>query len=1060
MSSVSVLTIYPTALKVEDVLTARARAGDVSLGHRLTTFPELVDALDRETDDRRPVVADALALLVMQDALVDVVTLGGGERPGVAPAALRAIGELKAACIGPTELAAIAAGTAHDDVRKRLRWLARLAAGYTRRLARRGVADRHDRDRRVLDLLHGHVRAGTRPRVLVGVERLVIAEIYDYSPVQSLVARALITLIGDAELVTLAHPENVDASRFIERTWNRFVEDPAIADKVLPDFVVRGGRAGALARVLASVFVEPKSPPLGPAEDGIRIAAAPSRAAEVEDVGRRIRAALVDGAAPSRIAVLARDLAVYRALLEDVARRYRLPLVVAAPRALGAHASVQAALALLRAVTDGLPRDAVTECLASTYLPRAPRGVRRFLRTIGYVDAETVPLARCLAHAEGRLERPAAPGEPPGLVERRARDLARVRRDGPAVAAAVDRLIALAEPRTVSEHARALLVALAAFGYAAPSADRAPGEAPTEGTAITVLARLLEDVVALAPALDGRRVPPVTFLARLEEAIDAADVDAPGPGVAGVRALAIADARGLDFDDVYLVGLEDGAFPAPLVEDPLLDDRVRREINAAGPRLVRAALAPFADEAPLGRLLRTSADRAAEDPFLFYLALSTAERRLLVTHPARDDRGEPVVRSPFVDELVAILGDGAVLATADDLATAPATCGDMGELLGAGVVAAAAGRPALLAAIGARLPPHVLSRLIGRIRVERRRARYFLLDRERDAELKETLVDAFVGRLPHDPALRDRLVAMEWSATRIEELGACGFKFLAHRLLRLEPDEPGAEALDAREEGTLVHRLLEAVLRTCHPLPASEAEAVAAACAVAAAERPALAAEMRASDPGLFELAWSRALEALIELVRIESGAVSTGTRRFLEWPFRVAIADHRADAGDGRLDLTLTGVVDRADLRLDDAGRILGATVIDYKNGKRESDFSARLAAPALGTTSFQIPLYALAIDAAPDLVWAPGAEIIGGYVPLRSQRKGVLRPMPHGLLTRDPAARAAAGADAPPIANRIIALVAEAAAGRFDVAPRACDPYCAYSRICRYEPPPEEDE
>ena len=30
----------------------------------------------------------------------------------------------------------------------------------------------------------------------------------------------------------------------------------------------------------------------------------------------------------------------------------------------------------------------------------------------------------------------------------------------------------------------------------------------------------------------------------------------------------------------------------------------------------------------------------------------------------------------------------------------------------------------------------------------------------------------------------------------------------------------------------------------------------------------------------------------------------------------------------------------------------------------------------------------------------------------------------------------------------------------GMGDVEPRECDPYCAYRHVCRYEPPPEEDE
>jgi hypothetical protein len=1064
VSIASVLTIYPTALKVEEALKARARAGDVSLGHRLTTFPQLVDALDGELVGAPSIVTEAIAIVLAQDALGEVLGAEAtGERPGLASAALRAIGELKAACLGPAVLAAIARATGVDEARRSLRWLARVAAAYARRLARLGCADRHDRDRRVLLLLHRHEGEGTRPRVLAGVTRLVIAEIYDYSPLQSLITRALIRLVGDAELVTLAHGENVDATRFVERTWNRFVEDAAIADKVLPDFVVRGGRSGTLSRVLTGLFVEPKPsvPPAEVLDERVRVVVAPGRAAEVEEIGRRIRAVLAAGEAPERIAVLARDLGTYQPLLADVARRYHLPLAIGMARPLAAHASVQAVLRLGRAVADGLPRDALGAALESAYLTAAPRRVRRLLGTIGYVDAATLPLASCLVHAEVRLERRANGAAPARVREGSARALARLRRDGPTVAATVRRLGALAETRSLAAHAAALLDALGELGLALPSGDVAPGEAWSEGAALAALERLLADVAALGP-LGTRRLSLASFLARLGEAVEAIDVEAPGPAASGVRVLPIAEARGLDFADVFVLGLDDGSFPAPLAEDALLGDGVRCEVNRHALPLVRAAVGPAAEGAPLGRVLRTSADRAAEDPFLFYLALSTAERRVVVSYPARDERGDALVRSPFVDEIVTILGEDVVVAAANDGVVPPAeAAADVSELMQAAVVAAAAGRPGMLAAVGARLPPGTLARLVARIRTERRRARYFLLDRERDAAAKEALADAFVGRLAPDPSRRERLRAMEWSASRLDELGACGFKFFAHRVLELEADELGNEALDVRDEGILVHRLLEAVLRRCDPLPSDPEAAVAAARVVADECRATLAAELHAADPELFALAWARALEAVGELVRGE-GAV-TPARRLLEWPFRFTIADHRPDVGTARLDLTLAGVLDRADLWLDDAGRIVAARVLDYKNAKRESDYAARLdAARAMGTTSFQVPLYALALTAAPELAWAADAEIGGGYVLMRADRKVLVRPIATALLARDPEARRAGAADpsSVPIASRIVELVADAAAGHFDVAPRECSRFCAYRHICRYEPPPEESE
>jgi hypothetical protein len=1048
--SAAVLTVYPTALKVEEVLKERARAGDPSLGHRFTTFPELIDALDRETGGP-PVVTDTLALVVVHQALVDDGSERVVEHPGLAASVLRALGELKAACLAPEAIVAVASSAPAGEVRQRLAWLGRVAAAYAERLRSAGRADRHDRERRVLALLERHQRGGTRPRALAGVERLVIAEIYDYSPAQSLIARALIRLVGDAELVTLAHPQNVDASRFVDLTWNRFVDDPDVADKVLPDFVVRGGRRGSLERVLEGVFAEPKPPPAA-SDDRVRIVAAPSRTAEVVEVGRRVRGALAAGARPERIAILARRLDGYRPLLEDAARRQHLPLVFREPRPLGAHGSVQAVLRLAHAAADGLPRDALIAVFESPYFPRSPRGIRAVLTTAGYVDGATAALSDCVARGERPATDEGAWASPDGRDRRRA-----------AVVAAVQRVSTLARPRAIGGHAAALRALLGELGWTVPGTDAVPGEAPSEGAALAALDRLLGELADPAILRDERPIGLTRFVALLESAAELGEVDAPGPAPAGVQVLPIADARGLDFDDVFLLGLDDGTLPAPVREDGLLSDAARRAINSLAPAEVLQGLATVSTPAALGRLLRLRADRAAEDPFLFYLALSTAEERVVVTYPTRDDDGGALVRSPFIDELVAIVGDDA-RAEAPEEGGAVANAADTRALLNAAVAAAVDGHPGALAAAGKHLPPAALDRMLARIRTERRRARYFLLDGARDRAAKDALADRFVGRLPADEARRSRLREASWSATALDQLGACGFQYFARRVLRLGDTTAGDEALDRREQGVLVHRLLELVLGELEPLPADPRMAALRARAVAESLRVTIADEQRPADARLFALAWAEAVHAVAEVVADEAASAprpETLGRRLLEWRFRLAIPDHRPCPPAERLDVTIDGKIDRADLWVDEGGSVVRARVVDYKNTKREREYAVRLdPAGPLGTMSFQIPLYAMALRAAPDLTWQADAAIEGGYVLVRGGKKVVVKPLPEHLLTLAPGARADAGGHAAPVASRIIGLVADAVAGRFDVEPRECSAYCAYRYACRYEPPPEEDE
>src|SRR5439155_23161005 len=64
-----VLHVYPTALKAEGVLRARARAAGCLLGHRVTTFPELTDALDRDLGAPAHVLEPEMAAAVLAPAL-------------------------------------------------------------------------------------------------------------------------------------------------------------------------------------------------------------------------------------------------------------------------------------------------------------------------------------------------------------------------------------------------------------------------------------------------------------------------------------------------------------------------------------------------------------------------------------------------------------------------------------------------------------------------------------------------------------------------------------------------------------------------------------------------------------------------------------------------------------------------------------------------------------------------------------------------------------------------------------------------------------------------------
>src|SRR5438874_581720 len=104
-----VLYVCPTALKAGGVLRERARAAGCLVGHRVTTFPELTDALARDLGAPAHVLEPEMAAVVLARAL---------EAPGI-PAALRipqrgllhellrVIAELESAYLAPADVAAL-----------------------------------------------------------------------------------------------------------------------------------------------------------------------------------------------------------------------------------------------------------------------------------------------------------------------------------------------------------------------------------------------------------------------------------------------------------------------------------------------------------------------------------------------------------------------------------------------------------------------------------------------------------------------------------------------------------------------------------------------------------------------------------------------------------------------------------------------------------------------------------------------------------------------------------------------------------------------------------------
>src|SRR5207244_441151 len=278
-----------------------------------------------------------------------------------------------------------------------------------------------------------------------------------------------------------------------------------------------------------------------------------------------------------RIALLARDLGVYGDLIEDVCRRYRIPVYLRHGGPVASHGLVKACLDVVRCVVDGFPRARLEALLDSDYLGAAPPRLARVLRRTGFVAEAARPLADCVAHRVAALAEEAGDARvPPERRRRAAERRAHLAGDGARLVTLVETLRGLDGARTPAGHVRALGRVLRDLRLRpVPRGALLPATTRRDVRARERLEEALDQLAGLARALGMAPLALGDFLRLLLAALEPLQVEDAAARTGSVRALSVLDARGLDFDTVYLVGLDDGTFPAPRGESPCSRTRKR-----------------------------------------------------------------------------------------------------------------------------------------------------------------------------------------------------------------------------------------------------------------------------------------------------------------------------------------------------------------------------------------------------------------------------------------------------------------------------------------------------
>ncbi|HEY6839397.1 MAG TPA: PD-(D/E)XK nuclease family protein, partial [Geobacteraceae bacterium] len=754
---------------------------------------------------------------------------------------------------------------------------------------------------------------------------------------------------------------------------------------------------------------------------------APGGYRECEEIGRRIRELLARGVAPSAIAILFRTTEGYGAMMEDVCRRFRIPVSYRRGMPLFVSPLVRASLSPFVIVASRFGREELLELWKSTYVDLAGAGVS------GDLLEETLLEAGYLDERQGRVEdvlhRHIA------QLKRRGKNHEKAERVLEKVAPLMGELRGFGEEQTLREFVARLERFIARHRIYAQGISAAdPRALKRDASAITLMqqvVRELEDDMG-AVGLQDERLRPEAFAALLEQGM--AGKFLAGERSEGVAVLNFHDARGLHFEHLFIGGLNEGICPALPAAHPFFKEGDKLLCNRA-----------------VGtKLFRTDGEKALEEPLLFHLALACAGSSLTLSFSYVDSRGNEMLRSPYLEELLDVVAVDETRLDIGQITPEPTRCYEREELLNA------------LAAQGhlrpspdlAPLLADSLERIAAGAAMEEERATFFATA---EVATRSALSTPYTGTLRRRDILQLLTAFYEtapgdrFAPTVLEEYGACPFRYFLKRHLRLAPlDAPGME-LAAKDAGSVVHEILRNVCQRLSQEGMVPLRNLAAARAILDEESRAVFAGWEGTRHTGATLLWETEQEKLLGLLSQWLEGEAGEEDALVPRAFELSFDGLEVEDSEGAK-LYLQGKIDRVDLDVT-AGVV---RVVDYKMSGNSQKYSNLLRKEALGETSFQMPVYLLAAarQMGEDFA-APFDHFVARYWLLK---KGGHRDKDFsaagkedytGFFAVDTRERAGLAGDN--FLNRLCAKVRGIKGGDFQITPQGCET-CDFASVCRY--------
>jgi ATP-dependent helicase/nuclease subunit B len=397
----------------------------------------------------------------------------------------------------------------------------------------------------------------------------------------------------------------------------------------------------------------------------------------------------------------------------------------------------------------------------------------------------------------------------------------------------------------------------------------------------------------------------------------------------------VADARGLPHQHIFIPGLAEGVFPAPVAEDPLYLDTERESLKERGV------------------WLDARFERAA-DQSLFYEIVSQAHVSLTLSRPTARE-GKPWPASHLWSLVQHAFPALKPYTIRTDAGIAPHE--------------AASPEEALLAIAHAVQTNHLTPEVAALAAWLDRSAQADAWDAMRHNSAIETgriqgatvpEYDGFITQPALVADIRERAKGWRWSANRLKNYGECGYKFFGQYLLSVQKLKDPEAKIEASTRGTLYHAILEQIYRQFRDERLSVTENHTAH---ALNLLDSCAAEIFDTAPETYGFTpppqWKNEQKHYLSQLRtfiISDFSVDSPLNRFgerrtpmaLEYTFTTSVTLYGAPT-------LITGTIDRVDYD----GESESLIIVDYKSSRRPSK------ADMMNGTNVQMLIYAAALQA-----------------------------------------------------------------------------------------------